>query len=69
MVGEGVHSTNMVSQALAGLEVVAAKIVELGGSMELGVDKNSSMVEEGCKQESRVEVGYRWVSRVLEGYK
>ena len=69
MVGEEVHSTNMVSQALAGLVVVAEKIVELGGSMELGVDKNSSTVEEGCKQELRVEVGYRWVLMGLEGYK
>ena len=69
MAEEEVRSTNTVSQALVGLVVVAEKIVELGGSMELGVDKNSSMVEEGCKQESRVEVGYRWVLMGLEGYK
>ena len=69
MVGEEVRSTNMVSQALAGLEVVAAKIVELGGSMELGAGKNSLKVEEGYTQGLRVEVGYRWVSRVLEDYK
>ena len=69
MVGEEVHSTNMVSQALAELEVVAEKIVEPGGSMELGAGKNSLRVEEGCKQESRGEEGYRWVLMVLEGYK
>ena len=57
MVGEEVHSTNMVSQALAGLEVVAEKIVEPGVSMELGAGKNSLRVEVGCTQEVRVEGG------------
>ena len=68
MVGEEVHSTNMVSQALAELEVVAEKIVELGESTELGVGKNSLKVED-CTQELTVEEGYRWVLMVLEGYK
>ena len=67
MVGEEVHSTNMVSQALAELEVVAEKIVELGESTELGVGKNSLKAEEDCTQELRVVVGYRWVLMVLGG--